>query len=99
MRPIDIRDLALNVADTIHRMHNRNGPPILIADGDQPLAVMIRHQVYAPRLNDYEIRQDGDLTCTRCTINRTVIVPNPYNLGSATEAANRHWRDTHQGAK
>lgn len=101
MRTLDIRELALHVDEYIRRLHRGGfGPaPILIADGDEPLAVVIRHQVYAPRLKDFEMRQDGDLTCTLCTINRTVIVPNPHNLGSAAEAANRHYRDIHQGAK
>ena len=96
MRNIDIRDLALHTDETVRRLHRTAGAPLLIADGGEPLAVMIRHQVYAPRLADFEIRHDGDIKCSLCG---TVVFLDAYNLGSAHQAANEHWRDTHQGAK
>lgn len=95
MRNIDIRDLALHADETVRRLHRTAGAPLLIADGGEPLAVMIRHQVYAPRLDDFEMRQDGDVKCTLC--GTVILTANPYNLGAAHRAANEHWRGTHQG--
>lgn len=102
MRNLDIRELALHVDEYIRSFHRGDfgSTPILIADGDEPLAVVIRHQVYAPRLADFEMRPDGYLSCTRCAGMQAIIATdNPYNLGAAAEAANLHYRDTHQGAK
>lgn len=95
MRPLDIRDLALRADEHIRTLHQRQGPPLLITDGDEPLAVLIRHQVYAPRLDQFETRQDGDLKCTLCS--KVVLTANPYNLGAAHRAANEHYAANHQG--
>lgn len=94
MNTIDIRDLALNVYETIRNIRRWHGAPLTITDGQETLAVMIRHEVYAPRLETYEMRQDGDITCRHCP-GLIITNPNPYNLGTAAKAANQHHADTH----
>jgi hypothetical protein len=95
VRAIDISAFAADADEYVRRVARRGGAPLLIADGQEPLAVIIRHQVYAPRLKAFEVRQDGDLTCRHCP-GTVITVPNPHNLGSAAETANQHYRDAHQ---
>jgi hypothetical protein len=95
MNPIDIRDLALNLSDTIAGLdsHRTRGPLLVTRDG-QPEAVIIRHQAYAPRLHDFSVGQGG-IRCHHCSPSEHIIC-DTSSLSIAVEAANRHWREQHQ---
>ena len=96
MNPIDIRDFALNVSDTISRLAawTLRGPLLITRDG-QPEAVIIRHQAWAPKLQDFDITRDGDVRCKLCPV-PDIIVAGPTGLGAALDAANRHWNAIHR---
>lgn len=107
MNPIDIRDLALNLDELL----GTTGPgrprfPLLVTRDGQPEAVIIRHQAYAPRLDDFYVADTGDgddhvnLVCSLCPADQAVVTTwhstDDRGLGSITNTANQHWRDTHR---
>jgi hypothetical protein len=67
--------------------------PLLLVDGDDELAVMIRAQAYAPRLDDFEVTLTGAVHCKLCD---SAEVASSRLLGDALDAANRHWADRHR---
>ena len=95
MNPIDIRDLSLHLDGLIAGMntHMTRGPLCVTRNGDLE-AVIIRGWSYAPKLHHFNSLPDGDLLCSQC--GATVVNPNPYNLATALEVANEHWRTTHR---
>ena len=97
MSTLDFHDMSATMRHMITGLADRaiSGPLYVAKDG-QPLAVIIRAQAYAPRLQDFDVRQDGDIQCIHCP-GQAIVVANPYNLGVAAEAANQHWNDTHRG--
>lgn len=99
MNPIDIWDLAVNLDDLL----TAEGPgrprfPLLVTRDGDPIAVIIRHEAYAPRLQDFTQTPLGDLMCHRCEPPQA-IAHYPEDLAVAHRTANEHWRDTHQKRK
>jgi hypothetical protein len=110
VNPIDIRDLALNLDGLL----TADGPgrprfPLLVTSDGDPIAVIIRHKAYAPRLDDFYVADTGDgddrvnLVCSLCAADQAVVTTwrsiDDRGLGSITKTANEHWRDTHQQRK
>lgn len=98
MKPIDVHELALNLSDIIGGLdsHSTRGPLLVTRDG-QPEAIIIRHRSYAPRLHDFAV-VPGGIVCRHCNP-PTRIGCDVTSLGCVNEAANGHWRDTHQERK
>lgn len=98
MNPIDIQELAANLTDTIDGLdtHRIRGPLLVTRDA-QPIAVIIRAEVYAPRLHDFATERGG-IVCHHCDTPQHITC-DTTSLGIMHTAANKHWRDTHQKRK
>lgn len=95
MNPIDVRDLAMNLGAVLRGLTDRTTRhPLYIVDGDQPIAMVLRPQVYTPTLHLFTTNDDGWLVCGHCSPG-AVIGPKPTNLADAHQTANEHYRAVH----
>ena len=105
MNPIDINDLARDPDAFLAKLHSRPYPMLVTRDGE-PEAVIIRHTVYAPRLDEFYIADTGDgddkvnLVCSQCPADDAVVATwlslDCRGLGDITTTANKHWRENHR---
>lgn len=96
MSHIDVRDLAVNLGGVLRGLsdHTTSGP-LYVVDAGQQIAVIIRSQSYAPRLDLFTTNDEGWLVCGHCSP-AAVIGPKPLNLADAHQTANSHWGTRHR---
>lgn len=95
MSIIDIRELALNVRAIIRGLNDgTTRHPLYVTDDGVPVAYVLRHQAYTPRLHLFTTNDDGWLVCGECSPN-AVVGPKPLNLADAHQTANEHYRAVH----
>ena len=93
---LDFWDMSATMRHMITGLAERNIPgPLYVAKNGQQIAVIIRSEAYAPKLDKFTTTRDGDILCDACSGMR-FMVGEPYNLDSTVKAANQHWNDTHR---
>lgn len=100
MNPIDINDLAADAANIIGGLldHTTRGP-LLVEQNGEPIAVVIRHAAWAPRLHNFSFELGRrSIACHQCTP-AAEILTDVTSLENALQAANQHWRETHRSAR
>lgn len=107
MNPMEITDLAKDLDGTLSQLADRQFiGPILATRHGEPVAIIIRHEVYAPRLDNFYTADSGDgddmvnLVCSQCPADAAVVATwhslDCQGLGKTLDAANRHWADNHR---
>lgn len=100
MTSMDVTDLADTLYSTIGKLTRRQiSGPIYVTRGGEQVAVIIRSQAYAPKLDNFGQNGDGWMTCSLCAPDGAVIGPRPLDLGDAVRTANEHWSTRHQEQK
>lgn len=97
MKGIDLRDLGLNVAGVVRGLSDGTTVhPLYITDQGEPVAFMIRHQAYTPRLHRFGATYDEGYQCLDCMdAGDHWVTGRLENLADVHQAANEHWRATH----
>lgn len=103
---MDITYLASTLYSTIGKLTRRQiSGPIYVTRGGEQVAVIIRSQAYAPKLDQFRIIPGDDAVYLTC---KEPIGPQcecfamhdeGTDLGTMLDTANQHWADNHREPK